>query len=125
MQFQVTFRAPQAVVSVLNGTLPDAFGEGREYNCGLPPEEGAPAPCLQVPYVPLRPGPSNEEGAMLRVVLEVPEPAPKSVEGWMEEEIRQLASYLKERGPSGVGAKCWGGLAVYPSRGRGDRLVTL
>ena len=116
LQFQVTFRAPQAVVSVLNGTLSDAFSEARGFNCGLPPEEGAPAPCLQVPYVPLKPGPSNEEGAVSRVVLEVPETAPKSVDAWMEEEIRQLAAYLIEHGPSGVGAKCWGDVCILAPR---------
>jgi ATP-dependent helicase/nuclease subunit A len=118
LKFQVTFRAPQAVASVLNSTLPDAFGEGREFNCGLPPEEGAPAPFLQVPYVPLRPGPSNDEGSVSRVVLKVPEPAPKSVDAWMEEEIRQLADYLLEHGPSGVGAKCWGDICILAPRNK-------
>lgn len=116
LQFQVTFRAPHAVVSLLNGTLPDAFSESRQFNCGLPPEAGAPAPCLQVPYVPLNPGPSNEAGAVSRIALQVPDPAPKSVDTWIEEEIRQLAVYLKKSGPAGVGANQWGDICILAPR---------
>lgn len=116
LKFQVTFRAPRQVVNLLNETLPDAFGMERDFNQGLPPEEGAPAPCLQVPYVPLEPGPDNVEGSVSRLILEVPAPAPKGVDAWLREEARQLAEYLKAHGPAGVGAATWGEVCILAPR---------
>lgn len=116
LNFSVTFRAPRAVVGLLNATLPAAFGEGRPHNSGLPPEEGAPAPFLQVPYEPLVPGPGNADGRTLRLSLRVPEPAPEGVDAWQAEEIRQLAAHFKRHGPAGVGAREWGDVCVIAPR---------
>lgn len=116
LKFQVTFRAPRAVVEVLNATLPAAFGPGREVNLGVPPAEGAPAPQLQVPYVPLELGPGNEAGWVERLALEAPAVAPKGVEAWLAEEARQVAAWLKVHGPAAVGATIWGDVAVLAPR---------
>lgn len=48
LRFQATFRAPHAAIELLNASLPAAFGAERIHNLGLPPEDGAPAPMLQV-----------------------------------------------------------------------------
>lgn len=116
LQFQVTFRAPAEVVAALNDTLPAAFGREHAYNFGLPPEEGAPAPFLQVEYVPLRPGPANVTGVRARLPLVVPATAPEGVAGWLAEEARQVAARLCAEGPAGVGARNWGEVAVLAPR---------
>jgi len=116
LNFQVTFRAPHAVVALLNATLPEAFGEGRAYNFGLPPDEGAPAPILQVPYEPLEAGPKNVEGMARRLPLSLPVIAPSGVDAWQAEEIRQLAAFFKKNGPAGVGARNWGEVCVIAPR---------
>lgn len=116
LEFQVTFRTPQAVVARLNETLPAAFGPEPAHNHGLPPAEGAPAPFLQVPYMPLLPGPANERGAVARLPLALPAVAPVGVAGWMEAEARQIADRLVAHGPSGVGAMNWGEIAVLAPR---------
>ena len=116
LNFSVTFRAPHAVVDLLNGTLPAAFGEGRPHNLGLPPEAGAPAPFLQVRYEPLLPGPRNVAGCAVRLPLRVPTPAPDGVDAWQAEEIRQLAAHFKKHGPAGVGAAEWGDVCVIAPR---------
>ena len=116
LNFSVTFRAPHAVVDLLNGTLPAAFGKDRPHNCGLPPEAGAQAPMLQVPYEPLMPGPGNAAGRAARLPLRVPAPAPDGVDAWQAEEIRQLAAHFKKHGPAGVGAAEWGDVCVIAPR---------
>ncbi|MEO8864582.1 MAG: UvrD-helicase domain-containing protein [Opitutaceae bacterium] len=116
LEFQVTFRAPHAVISLLNTTLPDAFGKKREDNFGLPPAEGAPPPFLQVPYVPLEPGPVNQPGVVGRIELLVPAHKPAGVESWLTEEARQVALWLKQHGPGSVGATKWGDIAVLAPR---------
>lgn len=116
LKFQVTFRAPRAVVEVLNATLPAAFGAEREDNLGLPPAEGAPAPLLQVAYVPLALGPENEAGTVGRLPLVMPAVAPKGVDAWLAEEARQVAAWLKAHGPAAVGARAWGDVAVLAPR---------
>ncbi|GAB1489228.1 hypothetical protein MASR2M8_16810 [Opitutaceae bacterium] len=116
LEFQVTFRTPEAVVSRLNESLPATFGREVPHNFGLPPEEGAPAPFLQVPYVPLLPGPTNVQGAFVRLPLTVPASTPEGVAGWMEEEARQIARRLAAHGPAGVGARTWGEVAVLAPR---------
>ncbi len=116
LNFSVTFRAPHAVVDLLNATLPAAFGEGRPHNLGLPPEAGAPAPMLQVPYEPLMPGPTNAVGRAARLPLRVPAPVPDGVDAWQAEEIRQLAAHFKKHGPAGVGATEWGDVCVIAPR---------
>ena len=118
LEFHVTFRAPHAVIGLLNDTLPAAFGEGRDHNLGLPPGPGAPAPYLQVNYSALAPGPGNAPGRVARLPLAPPAPAPKEsgVKGWMAEEARQVARFLAERGPAGVGAANWGEICVLAPR---------
>ncbi|HEY0968932.1 MAG TPA: UvrD-helicase domain-containing protein [Opitutaceae bacterium] len=116
LEFQVTFRTPEAVVERLNETLPATFGREPQHNYGLPPGEGAPAPFLQVPYVPLLPGPANVRGALARLPLSLPSDAPDGVAGWMEEEARQIAQRLVLHGPAGVGARAWGEVAVLAPR---------
>jgi ATP-dependent exoDNAse (exonuclease V) beta subunit len=116
LNFQVTFRAPHAVVELLNATLPEAFGEGRAYNLGLPPGEGAPAPMLQVPYESLKAGPKNVKGEARRLPLVVPATAPSGVDAWQAEEIRQVAAFFQKNGPAGVGAKNWGEVCVIAPR---------
>lgn len=116
LEFQVTFRAPHAVIGLLNATLPAAFGTQREVNFGLPPEEGAPAPFLQVPYVPLEAGPGNEAGLVGRLALSLPAQTPEKVEGWLAEEARQIAAWLVQHGPAAIGARRWGDVAVLAPR---------
>lgn len=120
-KFDVTFRAPQTVCGLLNATLPAAFGPGREHNCGLPPAEGASAPRLQVDYERLVAGPGNGPGAV--ALLPVIPAAPKTrVEARLAAEVRQLAAWLKEHGPTGVGARHWGEVCMLAPRN--DWLLT-
>lgn len=116
LEFQVTFRTPAAVVERLNATLPVTFGREQEHNFGPPPAEGAPAPFLQVDYVPLLPGPDNVTGALARLPLSLPARNPEGVAGWMGEEARQIAAWLRAHGPAGVGARSWGEVAVLAPR---------
>lgn len=116
LEFQVTFRAPQAVIGLLNATLPAAFGPERAENFGLPPEPDAPPPFLQVRYVPLEAGRGNEAGLVGRLPLVLPVPAPRKVEEWLTEEARQVAEWLGRHGPAAVGARRWGDVAVLAPR---------
>lgn len=116
LEFQVTFRAPHAVIDRLNATLPPVFGRERPENLGLLPAEGAEPPLLQVPYVPLAAGPENEAGAVLRLPLTLPARAPGGVEAWLAEEAGQVAHWLRTHGPAAVGARCWGDVAVLAPR---------
>ena len=123
LKFQVTFRAPRAVIDVLNTTLPAAFGPGCLTNLGVPPEEGAPAPLLQVPYEPLAAGPMNVDGRFGRLPLQLPARVPERVDEWLAEEARQLAAWLQGQGPAGLGATTWGEVAILAPRN--DWLVTV
>ncbi len=116
LQFQVTFRAPHAVIHFLNATLPVAFGPARQENFGLPPADGAPEPFLQMPYVPLEAGPKNETGLVARLALTMPARTPEGVEAWLTEEARQVAEWLRQHGPAAVGACRWGDIAVLAPR---------
>jgi ATP-dependent exoDNAse (exonuclease V) beta subunit len=117
LAFQVTFRAPRAVVELLNPTLAAAFGEERAHNLGPAPEPGAPAPYLQIPYSPLVPGPGNAAGRVARLPLELPEAAPEGgVKGWLAVEARQVARRLRDGGPALVGAANWGEVCVLAPR---------
>jgi len=96
LTFDVTFRAPQAVIGLLNATLPAAFGPGREHNRGLPPADGAAGPRLQVDYEPLAAGPRNEPGAV--AVLPVAPAAPRTkVEARLAAEVRQVAAWKESQ----------------------------
>jgi len=114
--FQVTFRAPRAVVGWLNAGLPEAFGSAREYNLGLPPEPGAPAPLLQVGYEPLEAGPGNPEGRVEVFPLAMPGGSVGGAGSWMAEEACQLAAFLARQGPSSLGAAHWGEICVLAPR---------
>ena len=118
LTFGVTFRAPRRAVRVLNGTLPAAFGPGREHNMGLPPEEGAPAPCLQVPYEALVPGPGNLEGAAW--LLPIPAFAAPGRRGAadrkLSHEAREISARLRAGGPGSVGATRWGDVCILAPR---------
>lgn len=116
LEFQVTFRAPHAVIAGLNATLPEAFGKGPAYNSGVVEAEGAPAPMLQVPYVPLEAGPVNVDGDMSRLPLVIPEGKRLSVEDWMRAEARQVGQWLKQKDLAGVGATNWSDVALLAPR---------
>lgn len=116
LEFEVTFRAPHRLIAILNATLPAAFGREHTHNLGLPPDAGAPPPFLQVPYVPLEPGPLNVPGAVYRVPLEAPATAPAGVEGWLRDEARQVAGWLRKTSPAALGAEHWGDIAVLAPR---------
>jgi ATP-dependent exoDNAse (exonuclease V) beta subunit len=120
LKFDVTFRAPHRVITLLNATLPGAFSAAREHNCGLPPADGAPAPLLQVPYDPLVAGPENVPG-FLGVVPLVPV-GKISVAARLAAEVRQVAAFLRAHGPAGVGARHWGEVCLLAPRN--DWLVT-
>ena len=122
LTFSVTFRAPERAISLLNATLPAAFGSGREHNLGLPPADGAPAPRLQVTYEPLAAGPHNEAGAVS--VLPLPaHPEKMRVEARLAVEARALAVWLVRHGPAGVGARSWGEICILAPRN--DWLLTV
>lgn len=123
LEFRVTFRAPGAVIRGLNASLPALFGPTTDFNFGVAPEQGAPTPFLQVPYVPLAPGPRNVEGEFGRLPLAMPEKLPEGVDAWMAEEARQMALYFKANGPAAVGARSWGDVAVLTPRN--EWLLTL
>ena len=118
LTFGVTFRAPRRVVRLLNGTLASAFGAGRDFNFGLPPSDGAPAPFLQVPYEPLVPGPENiEGGAWLLPIEEEPIAGRRRVaDRRLAQEARQIASFLASGGPGAVGAAQWGDVCILAPR---------
>ncbi|MDP1581089.1 MAG: UvrD-helicase domain-containing protein [Candidatus Didemnitutus sp.] len=115
LQFDVTFRTPQRVIAALNRTLPAAFGEERAHNLGLPPAEGAPAPCLQVAYGKLEAGPKNAVGA--GVVLPLLSAGEKlGVDAQLAAEVRQIATWLQRVGCPGVGAREWGEVCFIAPR---------
>ncbi len=116
LSFHVTFRAPHRVIEFLNAGFPEAFGEGRDYNWGLPVAEGAERPYLQVPYEALAAGPKNVEGRVARLELVLPETAPKGVDAWMAEEARQVAAFLLKHGPEALGARHWGEICLLAPR---------
>ena len=119
LEFAVTFRAPHAVVELLNATMPAAFGPGRPHNLGLPPAEGAEAPLLQVGYQPLAAGPANVDGAVARVPLVGRGGAGRSEQvNTFRDEMAQVAAWLSARGPEGLGLAGWGELCVLVARNK-------
>jgi ATP-dependent exoDNAse (exonuclease V) beta subunit len=118
LTFGVTFRAPTRVVRLLNATLPEAFGPGREHNLGLPPADGAEARCLQVTYETLVEGPGNAEGAawLLPLPTFASGDGRKASDRKLAHEARQLAQFLAAGGPAAVGAACWGEVAILAPR---------
>jgi len=117
LEFQVTFRAPHAVIDGLNATLPDAFGESRDYNFGRPAEPGATAPKLQVKYLPLAAGPNNVAGRLERLELDPPaDSGGWKVADWMSEEARQVSALLREIGRTGLGVDSWSEVAILAPR---------
>jgi ATP-dependent exoDNAse (exonuclease V) beta subunit len=115
LKFDTTFRAPHAVIALLNATLPAAFGPERPHNGGLPPAAGAPVPRLQVDYARLEAGPRNGPGAVA-VLPVTPAPPKAKVEARLAAEVRQVAAWLREHGPAGVGARHWGEVCVLAPR---------
>lgn len=118
LTFGVTFRAPHRVIAVLNGSLPAAFGAGRDYNHGLPPAPGAKEPFLQARYEPLVAGPTNAQGGAWHLALE-----PLRAAGTLQvgdrklaDEARQLARFLAAGGPAAVGARNWGDICMLAPR---------
>jgi len=118
LTFGVTFRAPRRVVRLLNGTLDAAFGAGRDFNFGVPPSDGAPAPFLQVPYEPLVPGPENIEGAAWRLPIAEGAVAGRRhvADRKLAIEAGQIARVLKSGGPKSVGAASWGDVCIVAPR---------
>lgn len=115
LKFDVTFRAPHAVIGLLNETLPPAFGADRQHNSGLPPAEGAPVPHLQVVYEPLVAGLKNEVGMVAILPVEAA-PAKTKIEARLAAEVRQVATWLYAHGPAAVGARHWGEVCVLAPR---------
>jgi len=118
LTFGVTFRAPLRVVRLLNDTLAGAFGPAREHNLGIAPADGAPAPCLQVPYEPLVEGPGNATGAAW--ILPIP-PCPPQGRRWaadrkLSHEARHLAGFLSAGGAAALGSTCWGEVCILAPR---------
>ena len=118
LTFDVTFRTPQRVVRLLNGTLAGAFGRGRGHNLGVPAAEGAPAPLLQVAYEPLVPGPENAAGgAWMLPVDDSPVEGTRRVDDRrLADEARQIARLMASAGPGAVGAQAWGDICVMAPR---------
>ena len=116
LTFQVTFRTPERVIEFLNRGLPLAFSAEQPFNLGLPPAEGASAPCLQVQYAQLAAAPSRSEGDVWALPLRLPESPLSSVHEWMREEARQVALWLKEHGPEACGAARWSELCLLAPR---------
>jgi ATP-dependent exoDNAse (exonuclease V) beta subunit len=118
LHFEVTFRAPHAVVALLNSTLPAAFSPEREHNRGLPVESGADEPCLQVPYQALRAGPKNLAGDVRRIELSgVADSKPRGGDTEkFQTEMRQVAAWLRSAGLAGAGVAEWGELCVLVPR---------
>jgi ATP-dependent helicase/nuclease subunit A len=116
LRFDVTFRTPVRVADFLNRSLGPAFGPGREHNVGLPPAEGAPAPCLQVEYEALVPAPASPEGAIGIIPLVPAENAKLNVEPRFALEVRQVARFLAEHGPGAVGARNYGEICLLAPR---------
>jgi ATP-dependent exoDNAse (exonuclease V) beta subunit len=119
LDFEVTFRAPHAVVDLLNGTLPAAFSPEREHSRGLPPAEGAEAPVLQIPYQPLVAGPANAAGLAARVPLpRIGGCGRKEQVDTFRAEMREVAAWLAAIGPGGLGLAGWGELCVLMARNK-------
>ena len=116
LTFEVTFRTPHRVIEWLNATLPAAFSVAHGHNSGVPLEEGAPAPLLQVHYEPLAAGPKNVEGAVGLLPLGPAEAGKLKVGVRLAAEMRRIAAWLKERGPAGVGARTWGEVCILAPR---------
>ncbi len=116
LAFHVTFRAPYRVIDFLNAGLPAAFGEAREHNWGVPPDEGAPRPYLQIEYNALAAGPANAQGWVSRLPLTAPAEPPRAVEEWMKAEARQVAGFLRALDPRELGARHWGEVCVLAPR---------
>jgi ATP-dependent exoDNAse (exonuclease V) beta subunit len=112
LTFDVTFRVPTKVASLLNPTLGAAFGPARDHN--LEPSGGGPR-LAQAPYGPLVPGPRNPEGAVGRLALD-PAGGPQRVGPQFAAEARQLADRLSRGGPAAVGAGSWGDICILAPR---------
>lgn len=116
LRFDVTFRTPRQVAAFLNASLGPAFGSGHGHNVGLPPADGAPARMLQVEYEPLVPAPASPVGAIGIIPLEPPPAGVTKVELLLADEVRQVARFLAERGPAGVGARRFGEICLIAPR---------
>jgi ATP-dependent exoDNAse (exonuclease V) beta subunit len=119
LAFEVTFRAPRASVELLNATLPATFSAEREPTLGRPPADGAPPPFLQVPYQPLVAGPRNAAGRVARLPLDpIQGGDSRDVNGLFATEMRQVAAWLRTRGPAGLGLSGWGELCILVARNK-------
>jgi ATP-dependent exoDNAse (exonuclease V) beta subunit len=113
LEFSVTFRAPERVVRFLNGTLPDAFGPGRDFNVSPDPE--GPRLLLQVPYAPLMASPSNPDGGVWKLAVEAPGGRHR-VDEMLAHESRHVARLIAAGGPRAVGAASLGDICVLAPR---------
>jgi ATP-dependent helicase/nuclease subunit A len=120
LTFDVTFRVPERVVRLLNGTLAGAFGPARDFNLGVAPPDGAPSLNLQVAYEALVPGPGNPVGHAWRLPIELGAVSGTRKVGdlMLAEEARRIAAILASGGPASVGAEDWGDICILaPRRG--------
>ncbi|HSY53716.1 MAG TPA: UvrD-helicase domain-containing protein [Opitutaceae bacterium] len=116
LTFTTTFRTPRRVATLLNATLPAAFGPDHVHNFGLPPAAGAPAPLLQTSYEPLEPAPNNAEGSVLAPEFLLNLEKKAGVEARLAAEVRVLAAWLHQDGPAAVGARSWGEVCMLAPR---------
>jgi ATP-dependent exoDNAse (exonuclease V) beta subunit len=118
LKFDVTFRIPRRVITLLNATLPPAFGGGRLHNVGVPASPGAPGKCLQVAYEALVPGPANVEGGAWRIAIAAPATGTGrgADDRRLASEVLQVARLIGSGGPAAVGAAALGDICILAPR---------
>lgn len=100
--FSVTFRCDAAIIDMVNQLVQPMF----ERTDG------------QVAYHRLQPRPSAGTGRVIRWCPRVAEDGVGRVEAASVEEGRQLARWLRERGPQALGASSWSDVAILCPRTR-------
>jgi ATP-dependent exoDNAse (exonuclease V) beta subunit len=102
LTFTVTFRCDQAIIAGVNELVQPMFGR----------TEG------QVDYTPLTARPEVGPGQVVRWCPATPPGEMTTVEPKTMHEARQLAEWLKNLGPGGLGADSWSEVAILAPRTR-------
>ncbi len=100
LEFSVTMRCPQRVIAAVNAIF---FSEDRLRQAHLSFRE-------------LHPRPDCAEGAAWVLPIEPPDGEKPKVEAAFREECRQVAAFLSEYGPGGLGVQKWNQAAVLCPR---------